>query len=260
MGTHKNCEAGRKGSMAGLPNDPLRCAFVIPVYNHRQRVASVVRQAVQMGFPVIVVDDGSTDGSYDAVKDIAGITLVRHRNNCGKGKALLTGMKAAEKLADWAISIDADGQHEPEDARCLLEAIPVGKRPIVVGYRMGMVADDVPWTSRFGRGFSNFWVRCADGPRISDSQCGFRIYPLAETLALPVKCRRFQFEIEVLVKAVWNNLTVLEAPVRVSYTPGTARISHFRPFVDFCRNFGAFSRLIFQRIVVPATIRKSRCK
>ncbi len=233
-----------------------RCAFVIPVYNHHQRVASVVRSAMQMGVPVIVVDDGSTDASYAAVRDIPGIILARHRTNCGKGEALLTGMKMAEKLAEWAISIDADGQHDAEDARGLIETIPDGKRPIVVGRRLDMAGKDVPWTSRFGRGFSNFWVRCAGGPRISDSQCGFRVYPLPETLALPVKCRRFQFEIEVLVKAAWVNLPVLEAPVHVSYTPGTPRISHFRPFIDFCRNFGAFSRLIFQRIVIPAAIRK----
>jgi len=216
----------------------------------------VVRNAAETGLPVIVVDDGSTDGSYEAVQPIPGVLLTRHETNMGKGQALITGMKMALELADWAITVDADGQHQPEDAAGVAARIPNGERPIVVGRRMNMGGDDVPWTSRFGRHFSNFWVRCAGGPPVSDSQCGFRIYPLAETLSLPVKCRRFQFEIEVLVKAAWNGLPVREAPVKVSYSPGTPRISHFRPFVDFWRNFGAFSRLIFQRIVLPSAMRR----
>jgi hypothetical protein len=111
-----------------------------------------------------------------------------------------------------------------------------------------MVGRDVPWTSRFGRKFSNFWVRCAGGPALSDTQSGMRIYPLPEAARLEVRARRFQFEVEILVKAGWAGIPVVEAPVGVSYRPGMERISHFRPFVDFCRNSAAFSRLICQRI------------
>ena len=84
-----------------------------------------------------------------------------------------------------------------------------------------MQGADVPWTSRFGRGFSNFWVRMAGGPAVEDSQSGFRIYPLPECLHLDVKARRFQFEIEILAKAGWNRVPVVESPVSVSYRPGT---------------------------------------
>jgi hypothetical protein len=106
----------------------------------------------------------------------------------------------------------------------------------------------VPWTSRFGRGFSNFWVRCAGGPRLADTQSGFRLYPLPETLQLDVRARRYQFEVEVLVKARWQGLAFCETPVGVTYQPKGGRVSHFRPFVDFCRNSATFSRLITQRI------------
>ena len=219
-----------------LLNKKDRFAFIIPVYNHATTVAQVVRDAQTLGFPVFVVDDGSTDNTYDQIKEIAGIQILRHQKNQGKGAA---------------ITIDADGQHYPEDARKLIKAIPQKKRPIVVGARENMVGEHVPWTSSFGRKFSNFWVRTSGGPAISDSQSGFRIYPLPEALNLGTKARRFQFEVEILVQATRDGIPVIEAPVRVNYNPNGERISHFRPFVDFLRNSSTFTRLIFTRIFPP---------
>jgi hypothetical protein len=72
---------------------------------------------------------------------------------------------------------------------------------------------------------------------------------------LNVTAKRYQFEVEILVKARWRKIPVIEAPIRVRYAPGKERISHFRPFIDFVRNTSTFTRLIFQRIVIPATIR-----
>jgi glycosyltransferase involved in cell wall biosynthesis len=227
----------------------VRAAVVIPVYNHEQMVADVVRRALGLGLPLFVVDDGSTDRSAERLRGVEGIRLLTHRFNRGKGAALLTGFAAAAAVADWAITLDADGQHDPQDARALLAAIPAAGRAIVIGRREGMLGADVPWTSRFGREFSNFWVRVSGGPTVRDSQSGFRAYPLPECLGLEVLARRFQFEVEVLVKARWRGMPVVEVPVGVSYTPGTRRISHFHPFYDFLRNTGLFSRLITQRIL-----------
>ena len=174
----------------------------------------------------------------------------------GKGAALMTGFAEAAKIADWAISLDADGQHNPSDAIPMIRSIPKGKRPIVVGMRNGMMGPDVPWTSRFGRKFSNFWVWVSGGPSITDSQSGFRIYPLPEALQLKVAARRFQFEVEILVKAGWKGVPVLEIPVSVNYQPEGERISHFRPFIDFVRNSYTFMRLILQRLLIPSYFRK----
>jgi glycosyltransferase involved in cell wall biosynthesis len=235
-----------------------RWVLIIPVYNHEKKVADVVREALKLGRPVFVVDDGSTDASWDQVKAIEGITTLRHPVNKGKGAAILTGFAAAAPLADWAVTIDADGQHDPADVPILIRAIPAGERPIIVGRREGMLASHIPWTSRFGRHFSNFWVRLSGGPAISDTQSGMRLYPLPEAMNLTVSSRRFQFEVEILVRARWRGIPVLEAPVRVSYEPGDQRISHFRPFIDFLRNTGTFSRLIVMRILIPPFIRKKR--
>ena len=201
----------------------------------------MVEKALALGKPVFVVDDGSTDSTYDQIKGISGITVLRHEVNRGKGEAILTGFKAAAAVARWAITIDADGQHHPEDCAKLIAAVPEGQRPIVVGKREGMYSAEVPWSSRFGRKFSNFWVRASGGPPIMDTQSGMRLYPLPESLHLSVASRRFQFEVEILVKASWRRIPVIEAPIGVTYQAGGKRISHYRGFVDFMRNAAVFT-------------------
>ena len=233
--------------LSGIHNKG-KFAVVIPVYNHGQAVAAVVEKAMRLGLPVFVVDDGSTDSFRENIAPLGGIHLLRHAGNKGKGAALLTGFAEASKIADWAITLDGDGQHCPADALNLVGAIPAGQRPIVVGRRTGMAGKHVPWTSRFGRKFSNFWVAVSGGPLLQDSQSGFRIYPLPEAMNLGVIARRYQFEVEILVRAKWTGIPVIEAPVGVNYAPGAERISHFRPFVDFMRNSGTFARLIFRRV------------
>jgi len=222
--SRKKCSLPKKKSLK-------RFAVVIPVYNHVATITEVVRQAMELRHPVFVVDDGSTDDTARELKKIQGITILTHRENTGKGAAILTGFAAAVDMVDWAITIDADGQHYPQDASNLIAAIPDKTRPIVVGKRQYKLDEDVPWTSRFGRKFSNFWVWVSGGPALSDSQSGMRIYPLPESINLEVKARRFQFEVEILVKAKRRGIPVIEVPVRVNYNPGGKRISHFRPFV-----------------------------
>jgi glycosyltransferase involved in cell wall biosynthesis len=244
------------GNNAAGSDSRQRFVFVVPVFNHADEVAAVVGKAKKLGFPVIVVDDGSTDGSTERIQDIPEITVLRHPRNRGKGAALMTGLAAAAETADWAITLDADGQHDPADAPDLIRAVlESDQRPLALGVRQGMNAEDVHWTSRFGREFSNFWVWCSGGRWSADTQSGFRIYPLPEALNLNVRSGGYQFEIEILAKAAWRRIPLVEAPVSVDYRPGRGRQSHFRPFVDFMRNFGTFARLITQRLFIPAAIR-----
>lgn len=228
----------------------VRPAVIIPVYNHGEQIAEVIRQSLELGLPVIVVNDGSTDSTGHVIKTIEGTTILHHPVNLGKGEAILSGFAAAiEKKCNWAITLDGDGQHNPVDARALLQAVNDGERYIVIGKRRGMEdTAHVPWTSRFGRKFSNFWVWTAGGPLVEDSQSGFRLYPLPEIMQLNVEARRYQFEVEILVKARQQGIKTKEVPVSVVYLAKGVRVSHFRPWRDFWRNSACFSRLIFARI------------
>jgi glycosyltransferase involved in cell wall biosynthesis len=235
----------RSDGKAGGP----RFAVVIPAFNHGGRVAAVARDALALGWPVFVVDDGSTDDTSRQLASVAGLHVIRHGANRGKGAALISGMRRASAEADYAVTLDADGQHDPADARRLAAAASADERVIVAGRRE---MADAPWTSRKGRAFSNFWVWISGGPKLADSQSGFRIYPIPEILDLGVVSRRYQFEVEVLAKAAWQGIRVVEVPISARYGADLPRISHFRPFVDFLRNFGAFSRLITRRVFTPA--------
>lgn len=234
---------------------PLRCAIVIPTYNHGAQVRKVVEKSLQFGLPVVVVDDGSTDSTPDVLAPLSGVTVIRHKKNQGKGASLLAGFAAVLQFADWAITIDADGQHDPEDIPFLTQAVLGGQRPLVIGMRAEMGHKNVPWTSRWGRKFANFWVWASCGRWLSDSQSGFRIYPLPETLQLGTKAKRFQFEVEVLVRAVWRRIPIIEAPVHALYGPPEERVSHFRPWLDFWRNTKTFARLVATRILIPSRLR-----
>lgn len=227
----------------------MRAAVLIPVYNHEARVAEVINEARLLGLPIFVIDDGSTDNTPAVLAGQTGITMLQHPVNQGKGAALLTGFAAAAAAAcDYALTIDADGQHNPADGLALLARAGQGGRVLVVGNRQGMAREHVPWTSRFGRGFSNFWVWVSGGPWIADSQSGFRLYPLPETLALGVQARRYQFEVEVLVLARRSCIAIVEVPVSVVYQPKGVRVSHFSPWRDFLRNSATFCRLICSRL------------
>jgi len=236
----------------------LRFAVVIPAYNHGRQLGDILAKTLRFGFPVYVVDDGSTDSTSQILASFSHVTVIRHEMNQGKGASLLDGFALALKVADYAITLDADGQHNPDDIPSLISSIPERERPIVVGKRIGMDHANVPWTSRWGRRFSNFWVWASCGKWISDSQSGFRLYPLPETLSFGATSRRFQFEVEVLVRAVWSGIPILEVPVQALYGAAEDRISHFRPWMDFWRNTKTFTRLVAQRVLIPSKWRRGK--
>ena len=235
-------------------------AIVIPTYNHHRKVRDVIQSALSLKLPIFVIDDGSLDLTHEKIKDIPGIHIIRHKKNLGKGAAIMTGFAEAARNADWVITIDADGQHDPGDASKLMKAAIKAPGAIIVGMRMGMDGAHVHWTSRFGRQFSNFWVWISGGPKLCDSQSGFRIYPLPESMNLDVKSKRFEFEVEILVLANRLRIPVIEVPVNVNYDPAGERISHFRPWMDFFRNTRTFSRLIVERILLKPFFKRRKKK
>ena len=207
---------------------------VIPVYNHVRTLNNVVTHSLAVHPHVIVVDDGSTDGGAGTL-DGTRVEILRHPKNLGKGAAILTAASHAKrKGATHIITIDADGQHNPEELRKFLVAIKENPRAIMVGKRDFEKAD-LPRGRKFGRAFSNFWLRVQTGRSIGDAQSGFRAYPLDVIGALRLRDRRFSFEIEILVKAAWAGVNLMDIDVSVHYAPKNERVSHFRIFLDNLR-------------------------
>ena len=210
--------------------DPRHICAVIPTYNNGGTVAEVVRRVLQQGLPVIVVDDGSTDGTQDALKGLD-IKILRHSQNRGKGIALRTGLEEARRLGyRQALTIDADGQHDPSDIPALVAA--AAPRTLVIGSR-NIAAEGMSSGSTFANRFSNFWFTLQTAHKLPDTQTGFRIYPLEDLPSLKLLTARYEAELTLLVFSAWKGLKLVPVPVKVYYPED--RVSHFRPFADFFR-------------------------
>jgi predicted LPLAT superfamily acyltransferase len=222
---------------------------VVPAYNNAATVAGVVRGCRERIPNVLVVDDGSTDADLAGLVSGLDVHVVRHARNRGKGCALLTGLAfVAARGARHMITIDADGQHDPADLPVLVRAVRETPDAIVVGCR-DFSGPNVPGSSRFGRRFSNFWIRLETGRSVADSQSGFRAYPVAPLSRLRFSGRRYDFEVEVLVRASWAGVGLRDVPVRVHYPPRGHRVSHFRPWMDNLLISRTHARLVGRRLV-----------
>lgn len=228
--------------------DAIRALIVIPTYNNRATLREVVERALQTGLRVLVVNDGSDDGGPAT---LAGLPIKRIDiyPNEGKGVAIATA-------AHWAsgqgfthlITIDADGQHDPAEAPRFVEKIQENPWAIIVGERR-MAESAAPGSSRFGRHFSNFWLKVATGVSLPDSQSGYRAYPVAALRALPCSGRHYEYEVEILVRAAWAGLPLESVPISVHYEPPERRVSHFRPFLDNMRISKIYSRSVIRNFI-----------
>jgi glycosyltransferase involved in cell wall biosynthesis len=209
-----------------------RACIVVPALDAAASVARVVeglRAAIpELGARIIVVDDGSRDTTADAAGRL-GVELVRHGRNRGKGAALRSGFEAAHGQGhEVALTVDADGQHPAEEARRVLLACD-DPAALVLGVR-DLSRDGAPGANRFSNGVSNFFLsRFASRP-LQDTQCGLRRYPVGKTLALGARGAGYDFEAEVLLRAAWAGVAIVEEPVRVLYPED--RVTHFHVVRD----------------------------
>lgn len=227
---------------------PLNPLIVIPVYNHAATLPEVVNRSLETGFPVLVVDDGSTDQGTEQLQN-PDCRILHLGINRGKGAAILAGARqASEQGHDAVITVDADGQHDPAEAHLLVREAEKNRPLMVIGCR-DMSGETVPPSSRFGRVFSNFWVRLECGRDLPDTQSGFRLYPIPETLDLNIAGSRYDFEVEVLTRAAWAGLPIKSVPISVHYPAIGTRISHFNQVKDNLRLTFLHSRLICRALI-----------
>lgn len=233
---------------------PAKILIVIPLYNHAQTVRAVVEKALRFHDQLLVVDDGSSDAGATVLEGLD-VRVLRHPENRGKGAALRTALLEAERLGfSHIVTLDADGQHYPEDLAKFFAAIEADPSGIAVGKR-DFEQTTIPGSSRFGRKFSNFWLRVQTGKSLADTQSGFRAYPVKIVLGLPLHETHYSFEIEVLVRAAWAGVALHDVDIRVFYPPAQERISHFRGFMDNFRLTLLNTKLTF-RSVAPWPHRK----
>lgn len=213
----------------------LGCAVVIPTYNNDRTLGGVIAGVRRYCADIFVVNDGSTDRTAEVLASTEGIRTIAYARNRGKGYALRCGLRAAREAGfRYALTIDSDGQHYPDDIARFIERIERRPDTLLIGAR-NLTADNMPARNTFANRFSNFWYLVETGRRLEDTQSGFRLYPLRQLGRLRSLCSRYEFEVEVIVRAAWRGVEVENIPVRVYYAPDGERVSHFRPLRDFTR-------------------------
>jgi glycosyltransferase involved in cell wall biosynthesis len=231
---------------------------VIPVYNNCGTVKSIADECSLCLKNILVVDDGSTD--TDIAEMFAGtdIKVIRHKKNKGKGEAIITAMKyIAEKNGLFMITIDADGQHYPEDLKKFIPLLQDDETSIVVGCRNFNVKN-VPGSSRFGRKFASFWLLVETGITINDCQSGFRAYPVRHISKMKLYGSHYDFEVEVLARALWAGLRLKTVDIDVWYPEPQERVSAFKPIKDNVRISLMHTRLVGRRLLQLIFFKKER--
>jgi glycosyltransferase involved in cell wall biosynthesis len=224
-------DSARDSFQAGGVFESQSCAAVIPCFNEAGRVAAVVRD-VRAHVPlVIVADDGSTDDTA-ASASRAGAVVVRLAVNRGKGAALRAGMaEALRRGAEWAVTLDGDGQHSPGDLPAFFETVRATGARLVVGNRMGQ-AEQMPWLRRWANRWMSWQLSRVAGRPLPDTQCGYRLMHLPSWSALALHTERFEVESETLLAFVAANCRVEFVPIAVI---GSQRKSRIRPVSDTIR-------------------------
>lgn len=213
-----------------------RICVIVPTYNNAGTIIDVLQRIKVYTDDIIVVNDGCTDHTKSLLKDCGlGITVVGYDKNQGKGHALKTGFETAiHQGFEYAITIDSDGQHFPEDIPLFIAAFQKDKGALIVGAR-NLTEDNMPRGNTFANKFSNFWFYVQTGKHLQDTQSGYRLYPLSMLNGGWFITARYEAELEFLVYTAWKNVKIVQVPVRVFYPPKDERVTHFRPYMDFAR-------------------------
>ena len=221
---------------------------VIPVYNHSASIHDVVCRCLKYCPDVLVVDDGSEQDVGTVLADLD-VKIIRHERNRGKGQAILTAANyAVDHHKTHIITLDADGQHYPEQIPEFIAAANEHPDAIILGVR-DFNSSGAPFSSRFGRAFGNFWVRLQTGVRVRDIQSGYRMYPVFVLNNLKYLFRTYAFEDEVIVRGLWAGVPVKEIAVKVYYPAHANRISHFCKFRDNLKLTVLNTYLTFRSII-----------
>jgi uncharacterized protein (DUF2062 family) len=228
-----------------------RPALILPTYNNASTLADIVGRCLKLGLPTYVVDDGCTDNTrqiLEAFSNDCHLKVLVHTQNRGKAGAIQTGFAAATvDGCTHAVTMDTDGQLAPEQIPDLIAAGRKNPDALILGARDFEIAG-YPAQSRLGRRLANFFIFIESGAKVSDSQCGLRLYPLGMINHLKVRSGRYGYETEVITRAAWAHCDVVEVPVSCRYFPADERVSHYEPWLDTFRAIGLHLRLVLRSL------------
>jgi glycosyltransferase involved in cell wall biosynthesis len=215
-------------------NETMRWCVLIPCLNEEKAISTVVKSALTLGVPVIVIDDGSDDGTPEIVGTLP-VTLLRHTHRQGKGEALRTGFREALRQGfDAVVTMDGDGQHVAEDIPRLVD---VGKRfpdHIVIGARL-LHREKQPKSRRRANALADWGISWACAQPVADTQSGQRWYPRSALELVELNAQNFVFEAAVLIAGSREKgLGIVSVPIASRYE-GSFRLSHFSPIRDVMR-------------------------
>lgn len=210
-----------------------KICVIIPTFNNQNTIVKVIKDVGNYCYDILVVNDGSTDQTSELISLINNIEVVSYDKNVGKGYAIRQGFKKALELGfDYAITIDADGQHFADDLQIFAEKHKENPDALIIGSR-NIAADGMPSKNTFANKFSNFWFWAETGEKLPDTQSGFRLYPVKFYKKSKFFTNKYEFEIEVLVRSAWSGIKIFPVPIKVDYPED--RVTHFRPLPDFTR-------------------------
>ena len=232
--------------------DPVKPIVIAPTFNNAGTLVDILSRIASLGLPIIIVNDGSSDETAALLQRWARShpqsQVIAHSRNRGKATALRTGFAAARKAGfTHAVTIDTDGQHEPECIPRLLKLSREMPDAYVIGVR-DMRQPGYPRKSRVGRRVSNLLIRLECGLRVADSQCGLRVYPLELVRMVPCHANRYGYETEMITRAAWSGCRVVETSIKSRYLPIERRVSHFQPWRDSFRGAAMHMRLLLRTI------------
>ena len=213
--------------------------IIVPAYEEERRVSRVVQSVQPYCRDIVVVDDGSSDRTAEEARR-AGAVVVVHEVNRGKGAAISTGIRyAREHGFDFAVAMDGDGQHAPEDIPAFVEAYIRGGAPVILGNRMGR-SDRMPFVRRMTNRFMSWLLSREMGQTVPDTQCGFRLYRCDAMPGISEESQRFDYDSEVLLAFAERGVTIGAVPVKVIYGDEKSKIHPVKDTIRFFRMLRKF--------------------